>query len=123
VSDSGPLAVRARTFDKDGGYVDSTTTITFLEKAPTAVFSLVGAATSGVPATFRFSNATDAPADATAGFTYGFDFDNDGVFEVQRRTPQAATVFPARGLYTVRGIIMDQDGAFTIYTLTVNVPI
>jgi hypothetical protein len=125
VADSGPIQVRVRVFDKDGGYHELTTTIELAEKAPTAVFAPIGTGfiTSGSPITFRFTNPTDAPADKAAGFTYGFDFDNDGVYEVVGSQPQASTVFPARGIYTVRGIITDQDGTSTVYELNVDVVI
>ena len=121
VSDSGPIQIRVRVFDKDGGYVDDWGTIIINEVAPRATFGPISALTSGTPVTFKFSALIDAPSDVTAGFTYSFDFDNDGVFEVSGPSKQAATVFPVRGTYGVSGRIMDQDGFFTVYTLTVNV--
>jgi len=122
VSDSGPIQVLVRIFDKDGGYVDSRATILINEVAPKATFGPLSAPTSGAPVTFKFSTPVDSPSDTTAGFIYGFDFNNDGVFEVNGTSKQAATVFPGRGTYLVTGRIMDQDGLFTLYTLTVNVP-
>jgi hypothetical protein len=121
VSDSGPLAVHVRVFDKDGGYSDSTATIMINEVAPTAMFSMVGTATVGNPVTFQFTNQKDSPADMAAGFTYGFDFNGDGEFEVQGTNPQASTVFQAQGTYTVNGAIIDKDGTYSVYQLTVNV--
>ncbi len=121
VSDSGPIQVLVRIFDKDGGYVDDRATIIINEAAPKAAFGPISALTSGSPVTFKFSTPVDSPSDSAAGFTYGFDFDNDGVFEVNGPSKQAATVFPGRGSFVVTGRIMDQDGFFTLYTLTVNV--
>ena len=124
VPDSGPIAIRVRVFDKDGGYVDKTATIDLKNQAPTAVFTMLGGTPRvGTPVTFQFANATDSPRDTQVGFMYGFDFDNDGIFEVQSRTPSATFTFQGRGTYTIKGAIADQDGAFSVYTLSVNVPI
>jgi hypothetical protein len=125
VPDSGPIAVRVRVFDKDGGYVDRTATIDLENQAPTAVFAMLGGQMPrvGTPITFAFSNPQDSPHDKQAGFTYGFDFDNDGIFEVQGKNPAATFTFPFRGTFVIKGAIADQEGAFTVYTLTVNVPI
>jgi hypothetical protein len=121
VADSGPLAIRVRVFDKDGAYTEKTTTIVVAEKAPTAKLVLASPATVGNPTTFQFTNPVDGPADVNAGFTYSFDLNGDGVYETTGKSPQASTVFPTVGTYTVKGKITDQDGAFTEYTLTVNV--
>jgi hypothetical protein len=117
----GPLRVKVRVFDKDGGFSDRVAEIVIQNVAPRAAFGLVGTPTVGNPAVFRFTNPVDARPDVVAGFTYGFDFDNDGVFEVSGKSPQAIHVFPGKGTYVVRGAIADRDGAFTVYTVTVNV--
>jgi hypothetical protein len=121
VADSGPLQVRVRVFDKDGAFTEATTTIVIAEKAPTATFALVGAAIAGNPTTFQFTKPIDGPADTAAGFTYSFDLDGDGVYELNGASPTASTVFAQAGTYSVKGKITDQDGTFTEYTLTVNV--
>ena len=122
--DSGPIAVRVRVFDKDGGYVDRTATIDLENQAPTAIFAMLGGVPRvGMPVTFAFSNPQDSPLDKQAGFTYGFDFDNDGIYEVQGKNPAAQFTFPFRGTWVIKGAIADQDGAFTVYTLNINVPI
>jgi len=121
VSDSGPLAIRVRAFDKDGASADSTKTIEITNAAPTATFAPTGPTTVGVPVTFRFSSPVDVQADVAAGFTYSFDLDNDGVFEVIGSNPKSTRTFALPGTFTVRGSITDQDGGRTEYTLTVNV--
>lgn len=121
VADSGPLAVRVRMFDKDGGWSEATATILLEEAAPTATFSMIGTPRVGGPVTFAFSQQKDAPADKAAGFRYGFDFNNDGVFEVQKTQPQATISFPAIGTYAIHGTIIDQDGTYSVYELVVNV--
>jgi|GEM_PF-3147636 len=121
VGDSGPLAIRVRAFDKDGASADTAKTIEITNLAPTATFAPTGPTTVGVPVTFRFSSPVDVQADAAAGFTYSFDLDNDGVYEIVGQSPKATSTFGLPGTYTVRGSISDQDGGHTEYTLTVNV--
>lgn len=120
VNDSGPLAVRVRVFDKDGAYSEKSITIMILEKAPKATFGALSAPTPGA-ATFQFTNPIDSANDVAAGFTYAFDFDNDGVYEVSGNNPQATVTFPAPGPYVVHGKIIDQDGAATTYELVLEV--
>lgn len=121
VLDSGPLAIRVRVFDKDGGYGEATLTLDIGERAPTAMFSLMGTPRVGMPTAFRFSNQADSQADMAGGFKYAYDFNNDGVFESETVQPQASATFPSIGTYTVRGAIIDKDGTFNVYALTFNV--
>jgi hypothetical protein len=71
--------------------------------------------------TFTFTNPQDTSKDTAAGFTYAFDFDGDGNYEVMGKNPTAQFTFSYLGTFTVRGAIIDQDGAFTVYTQTVTV--
>jgi hypothetical protein len=121
VPNSGPLAVRVRVFDKDGAYVDRVATIEIKNAPPKAQFSMSGVPAVGNPVTFQFANPTDTPRDTAAGFTYAFDFDGDGNYEVVGKNPAARFTFSYLGNFTVRGAVIDQDGAFTVYTLTVGV--
>lgn len=118
---SGPLAVRVRVFDKDGAYTDKVATIEVKNAAPTAQFSMTGFPAVGNPVTFKLGNPQDTPADKQAGFTYAFDFNGDGNFEVTGKNPAAQYTFSYLATFTVRGAIIDQDGAFTVYTLVVSV--
>lgn len=118
---AGPLAVRVRVFDKDGGYTDKVATIEVKNAAPTAQFSMTGVPAVGNPVTFKLTNPQDTPADKQAGFTYAFDFNGDGKFEATGKNPSATFTFSYLGTFTVRGAIIDQDGAFTVYTLIVGV--
>jgi hypothetical protein len=121
VPNSGPLAVRVRTFDKDGAFTDKVATITVKNAAPTATFSVSGTPAVGNPVTFQFTNPQDAANDVAAGFTYAFDFDGDGQYEVTGKSPTVQHTFSFLGTFTVHGAIIDQDGAFTVYTQTVVV--
>jgi hypothetical protein len=123
VNDSGPLAIRVRVFDKDGAYAEKSITIMLVEKAPKATFGALSAPIAGTPSTIQFSNPVDSPTDMAEGFTYAYDLDNDGVYEVSGNSPQATVVFPTGGTYLVRGKIIDQDGLSTTYELILEVRI
>jgi PKD repeat protein len=55
------------------------------------------------------------------GFTYSYDLNNDGVFEVSGTSPTLTYLFPEEGTYTVHGRITDPDGGSADYTTTVTV--
>jgi hypothetical protein len=121
VPNAGPLAVRVRTFDKDGAYTDKVATIEIANAAPTATFSMAGVPAVGNPVQFRLTNPKDTANDVEAGFRYAVDFNGDGQYEVTGTNPTATHVFSYLGTFTVRGAVIDQDGAFTVYSLTVVV--
>ena len=108
-----------RIFDKDGGFRDYKVNIRFLNLPPVATLTSTGIQSVGNPINFQFRNATDAtPGDRTAGYTYSFDFENDGVFDQTGTSPTASRVFQVKGTYLVRGRITDRDGGFTDGLLT-----
>jgi hypothetical protein len=119
--DSGVLNVKVRVFDKDGAYTDKTVKITVANVAPTATFRLVGTPTLTAPTTFKFTNPMDVEGDLDAGLVYGFDFNNDGVYEKTGSNPIDTFQFSFPGQYTVRGMVMDKDGGFTEYATTFTV--
>lgn len=114
--------VRARIIDKDGGFTDSTVDVTVTNVAPTAAFNVVTAKPiERAPVTVGFSNPSDpSQPDTAAGFTYAFDLNNDGTFEITGATPTASFTPPVEGSYPVQGKITDKDGGSTTYNLTVN---
>ena len=86
-----------------------------------------GPIAEGSTGTVTFSDQADpSPGRLAAGFSYSYDFDNDGTFEVTDSTSDSATV-PATyladgpGSRTVRGRIIDKDGGFTDYTTTITI--
>jgi hypothetical protein len=90
--------------------------------APTASFASAGPIDEGGAASVSFAGAFDpSPADTAAGFTYSFDFDGDGVFEVSGTSPTASHVFPQDGSFVVHGRVADRDGGWTEYATTVTV--
>ena len=81
----------------------------------------------GSTGTVTFVGQTDvSSADRAAGYTYSYDFTNDGIFEVSGSLLSSVTV-PASVLndgakdVTVRGRIMDKDGGYTDYTKVIHV--
>src|SRR5262249_8921837 len=58
-NDNGSYTVYGRIFDKDGGFTDSTTTVTVTNVAPTATLSNNGSVGVGSPATVSFTNPSD----------------------------------------------------------------
>jgi hypothetical protein len=112
------VTVRARVFDQDGGYTEASVPVRVTNAPPTARLRAFGKAQVGKPVTVAFGGQADASAaDRAAGFTYGFDLDNDGQFEVTGRAPAATHTFDRPGPQTVRGMITDKDGGSSVYTL------
>lgn len=116
------VSVRARVFDRDGGWSESVVPIQVRNVAPTATFRVLGPVELGKPITVGFGGRADpSAADRAAGFTYSFDFDGDGRYELTGTNPRAAHVFARPGTYRVRGRITDKDGGSTAYELTLTV--
>jgi WD40 repeat protein len=123
----GKRVVRARIADKDGGFTDYTTSIAITNADPTASFGNGGPVNENSSGTVAFSNQYDpSPVDAAAGFTYSYDFNNDGVFEIVGSSSATAAV-PATylkdgpGVRVVRGRISDKDGGFADYTTSIAI--
>src|SRR5690606_22029005 len=108
--------------DDDGGVASSTLQVVVSNVAPVAAFVNDGPVMVDQPVTVCFVGAFDPSApDMAARFTYSFDFDNDGVFEVISAAPAAQHAFADAGDHVVTGRIQDKDGDFTDYTTTVTV--
>lgn len=121
-AESGTRTIIGRVFDRDGGFRDYRLTIRFDNLAPTATFTSTGVQTVGSQITFRFTNIREqSPGDFAAGFTYSYDWNNDGVFDVVGSNASATHVFQGPGRYQVRGRITDRDGGFTDGLLTLNI--
>src|SRR5262249_51786476 len=88
---------------------------------PTPRFSSRGAGHEGSPGEPRVTSVTGA-----GPFSYSYDFDNDGVFDVVNSTAATATV-PASYLSdgsriaTLRGRVTAATGAFADYTTSITV--
>src|SRR5581483_8998061 len=124
LADNPGRTIRARIFDRDGGFTQYTTTIGITNVNPTATLGGGAAVTEGSPGTVGFSGQTDpSPVDTAAGFRYSFDFNDDGVYEVGDGASYAGSVtsasvtVPASFLAdnpgrVVRARIFDKDGGF-----------
>jgi hypothetical protein len=104
-----------------------TTTLNLSNTAPVATLSNSGPVDEGATGSVTFADASDPSAgDTAAGFTYSFDFDNDGVFEIIDAATATAVV-PASYLAdgpaarTVAGRISDKDGGFYLTTTEITV--
>jgi PKD repeat protein len=118
--DEGLYMVNGMIKDNDGGYTEYTTTVMIYNVAPTADFSDSGTAVEGSPVTFSFTDLQDPGIYDT--FTYSFDFDNDGVFEISDQVePTASNTWYNEGSYSVRAVIMDNSWGFTEYILSAEV--
>jgi hypothetical protein len=121
--DNGDYVLTVRATDKDGGVSDPVSRqISVGNQAPTAVLANSGPVGEGAEAVFGFSSQSDAGADVASGFTYAWDWNDDGVFEVSGSTSSSAShAFADDGSYTVRGRIYDKDGGFSEYLTAITV--
>ncbi|MCP3936624.1 MAG: PKD domain-containing protein, partial [Actinomycetia bacterium] len=114
--------------DDDGIHqVAGSLTVTVLNVAPTATFGndgpvLIDAGDSAV--SVSFTGVTDPSPDDTV-FTYSYDFDNDGTFELTDSSDASVHVpgsfLASAGVLTVRGVVTDKDGGQTAYLTDLTV--
>jgi hypothetical protein len=130
--DDGPgsQTILARIQDKDEAYTDYTTTISIENVAPTATLTNSGPVQQGTDGLVSFIGQHDpSSADVAAGFTYSYDFDNDGTFEVVSTSDASVTVpgsfLSGTGSQTVRARIEDKDHDYTDYTseIVIDTPV
>jgi PKD repeat protein len=121
-ADNGVYTVTLTVTDDDGGMGTDTLTVMVNNFAPTATFSNDGPKDEGSAVTVSFSDQNDPGTLDT--FTYSFDWDNDGTYDVVDQ-PGASAQYTwydeGTGTYTVKGMIKDNDGGSTEYTTDVTV--
>jgi len=105
-------------------YGSDSALVTVLNVAPTAMLVNDGPKDEGSPVTISFTSQYDPGIYDT--FTYSFDLNNDGIYEIADQT-DASTVYTwyDDGIYMVGGKIQDDDGGFNAYATSVvveNVP-
>jgi fibronectin type 3 domain-containing protein/chitodextrinase len=122
----GTYAVTLRVTDKDGGSGTATTSVVYNAPPPpapvTATFGNGGAVNEGSAGSVSFTNV----AGGSGGYTYSYDFNNDGTFEITNSTSPTAAVpasFLADGPFTrvVRGVVTDSGGNTAAYTTSIAV--
>jgi PKD repeat protein len=105
----------------DGGHsAFDTLQVTVNNVAPTAVLTYDGPVDEAHEATVSFTEVYDPGINDT--FTYSFDLDNDGDYEIKDQPEASAqcTWFD-NGNYTVRGRVKDNDGGYSEITTVVKV--
>jgi hypothetical protein len=123
--------VRARIFDREGGFSEYTATVQVLNAAPSAALAVDGGAavangTTSTPVFVSFTGATDASAaDVAAGFRYAFDCRGGSLagtsYATASASPSVSCLYDVGGAYTARGRIYDKDGGFTEATVAISV--
>jgi uncharacterized repeat protein (TIGR01451 family) len=88
----------------------------------TATFGNGGPVAEASPGSVAFTNVSGG----SGGYTYSYDFNNDGIFEVVK-SPQASAQVPASYLpdgpatRVVHGRVQDSNGTFVDFTTTITV--
>lgn len=92
---------------------------------PPAGTLTAGPAFAGSPATISFTNPTDPSSVDAASLHFAFACDNGSLagatYTGSSASPTTTCTFPNAGPVTVRGRVIDKDGAFAETTATVNV--
>jgi hypothetical protein len=120
----GDHVVHGRITDSAGLFSDYTTTITVhsnTSSPPTATFDNSGPVNQGGTANVFFTHQ----AGGSGGYTYSYDFNNGGTFQIVNSPSASATVpasyLAAPGDHVVHGRITDSAGLFSDYTTTITV--
>src|SRR5207245_312217 len=118
----GTYTIALSAADKDGGVGSATTSFT-VAALPTATFGGPASVNEGATtAKVTFASATGG----SGGYTYSYDFNNDGTFEVTASSTANATI-PESYLddgpsaRVVHGRITDSLGGHTDYTASIAV--
>ena len=109
--------ILATVIDEEGVHEAGTQSMLVNNVAPTAVLLDGGPTEEGAPGLVQFVAANDAsPVDVIAGFSYSYDFDNDGTFEIVDSSSEFAQVpgiFLNNPGQIIRAQIADKDGGFS----------
>ena len=116
----GAFTAATTVTDKYGASGSASTPVTVTSPALSATFTNGGSVNEGNTAIVSFSNVTGG----TGPYTYSYDFNNDGTFDVTGSTLGTATVptqYLNPGNDTVRGRVTDSTGTFSDFTTTITV--
>jgi PKD repeat protein len=117
----GTYTVTLTATDKDGG-TGATTALVTVHGLPSATFSDPAVNEGATTATLNFTN----PTGGSGGYTYSYDFNNDGNFEITGSDSASAVITESYlddGPATVvmHGRITDSVGGYTDYTTSITV--
>jgi hypothetical protein len=129
----GPVTrnVRVAVVDKDGGFTAYSATVTVTNVAPSGTLANSGPVDEGSTAQLSWAGVTDPSTADAAAVRYGYDFGDDGSFEIGGDTYAAASALAAvdvpaalladDGTVPVRAVVIDKDGGSRASTTTVTV--
>ena len=122
INDDGAYTIRLRVTYPSGHTAVADATLTVVNAPPTATFGHVaGDFEEGDTVPVSFTGPSDpSSSDVTLGFTYSYDLDGDGAFEIgpSTATEQEVTIGQA-GSYVVLGRVYDKDGGYTEYATSI----
>lgn len=114
INDQGVYAISVVVAASGGGSAQAQTNLTVLNVAPNASVALAATGIRTFATTMTLSATDPSAVDRAAGFTYRIDWNGDGVIDQTVTGPagtQAQKVFDAVGVYAVKVIAVDKDGA------------
>ncbi|MBN1682088.1 PKD domain-containing protein, partial [Candidatus Bathyarchaeota archaeon] len=118
-TDDGVYTVILVLTDADGASTADLLIVTVNNVAPTATLGNDGPKNEGSLVTVSFTGQSDPGSDT---FTYSYDWNNDGIYEIVDQSGASATyTWLDNGVYTVKGRIKDDEGGFTEYTTQVTI--
>jgi PKD repeat protein len=118
--ENGLYTVSVTVFKESGASASDSALVTVNNVPPIATLMNDGPKDEGSPAMISFTDQYDPGIFDT--FTYSFDWNNDGVYEISNQAG-ASMIYTwyDEGMYTVKGKIQDDDGGFTEYTTVVTI--
>jgi hypothetical protein len=114
------MSVRARIFDKDGGFTEYTKEISVTNVAPTATLEAPAVVDQGSNFDLSLTNVMDASSADRNKLSYAFDC-GDGLGYVDSTTASKSCTALDQPNVTVKGKVTDKDGDSNEYTKTVTV--
>jgi hypothetical protein len=118
--ENGVYTVVVTIVKDSGASASDSAMVTVNNVPPTATLTNNGPKDEGSPVIIAFTNQYDPGVLDT--FTYSFDWNNDGVYEISNQPSASMThTWYDEGMYTVKGKIQDDDGGFTEYSTVVTV--
>jgi PKD repeat protein len=122
--DNGVFTILVTAYNEGEEWGSDSVIVTVNNIAPTAMLNNDGPTGEGSMVLVSFSDQNDPGVFDT--FTYSFDWNNDGTYDIVDQTSDSASyVWADNGVYLVKGMIKDNDGGSTEYTTDViveNVP-